>query len=384
MVLLIGAALMARTMTNLESIDPGFKAAGLIGLHVDLPTDRYPTAAARAAFFDAVLERVKSTAGIIDATVATGLPPAQGGFGFGAPEGEGSSIKPSQAIVPMNTVGESYFKTLQIPLVAGREFARGDGSDVAIVSKGLAERLFPDGDAVGRRYRMDPGSPWRTIVGIAANVETRAAGEERTVLQMYFPWVVRPAAAPPAAAAKRRSYDWRLLVVRANDPAAALPEIKRQIWSVDPLQAIDRVSLVSDTYAEAFGRQRFVLMLMAVFSAIALALTAAGIFGVLSQVVMRRTREIGIRMALGARPGDVLGQVLRSGMVLAVTGAALGCAAAAGLTRVLRTLLFGVSATDPASFAAVAIFLLVVAAAACWMPARAAMKVEPSAALRVD
>jgi putative ABC transport system permease protein len=204
---------------------------------------------------------------------------------------------------------------------------------------------------------------------------------------MYYPWVRKPAAtaaSTPPPQPRRRSYDWRLLIVRATDPSAALPDIKRQIWAVDSHQAIDRVALVTDTYADAFGRQRFVLRLMTVFSLIALGLTAAGIFGVLSQVVSRRTREIGIRMALGARPGDVMGQVLRGGVALAAVGAAVGCAAAFGLTRVLRTLLFGVTPTDPVSFAGVAILLVVVALIACWWPARSAMRVEPATALRVE
>jgi predicted permease len=385
-VLLVGAVLMARTMANLESIEPGFEPRGLVTLHVDLPTDRYAEPAARAAFFDAVFERLEAVPGVQDATVATGLPPGQGGFSFGQLEGEGSTVAPSRAIVPFNRVSESYFRTLRIPLVAGRNFAPGDGSDVAIVSKGFADRLFPGGDAVGRRYRLGGTNSWKTIVGVVGDVETRTAREERTTLQMYYPWVApAPAPATPApAAAKRRGYDWRLLIVRANDPAAAIPEIKRQIWAVDPLQAIDRVALATDAYAAAFGRQRFVLQVMGVFSLIALALTAAGIFGVLSQVVARRTREIGVRMALGARPIDVLGQVMRSGVTLAVIGAVLGCAAAFGLSRVLRTLLFGVSATDPISFAGVALSLVAVGAIACWWPARAAMKVEPAVALRAE
>jgi putative ABC transport system permease protein len=386
-VLLIGAALMARTMANLESIEPGFKAEGLIGLHVDLPTDRYPDVVARGAFFDGVVDRLKATPGILDVTVATGVPPSQGGFSFGPLEGEGSSARPARAIIPFNTISDSYFRTLQIPLLAGRTFTRDDDASVAIVSKGFADRVFPGMDAVGRRYRIGAGN-WRTIVGIAANVEARAAGEERTDLMMYYPWVRKPAATSAATATppqpRRRSYDWRLLIVRASDPSAALPDIKRQIWAVDSHQAIDRVALVADTYAEAFGRQRFVLRLMTVFSLIALGLTAAGIFGVLSQVVARRTREIGIRMALGARPGDVLGHVLRGGLALAALGAAVGCAAAFGLTRVLRTLLFGVSPTDPVSFAGVAILLVAVALIACWWPARSAMRVEPATALRVE
>jgi ABC-type antimicrobial peptide transport system permease subunit len=174
------------------------------------------------------------------------------------------------------------------------------------------------------------------------------------------------------------------LIVRAQDPAAALPEIKRQIWAMDPGQPVERVALGTDVYAEAFGRQRFVLVLMSAFSAIALALTAAGIFGMLSQIVVRRTREIGIRMALGARPVDVLRDVVARGLVLTIAGVVLGIGGALWLTGVLRTLLFEVSPTDPMSFAAVGLFLLAVALLACWVPARAATHVQPSIALRVE
>jgi ABC-type antimicrobial peptide transport system permease subunit len=172
--------------------------------------------------------------------------------------------------------------------------------------------------------------------------------------------------------------------VRAQDTAAALPEIKRAIWAIDAKQPVERVALVSDLYAEAFGRQRFVLLLMGLFSFIAVALTAAGIFGVLSQVVMRRTREIGIRMALGARPVDVLRQILSRGLTLTLIGAAAGLGGAIWLTSVLRALLFEVSPTDPISFVAVGLFLIAVALLACWLPARAAMRIEPASALRVD
>ncbi len=159
---------------------------------------------------------------------------------------------------------------------------------------------------------------------------------------MYYQMVTRsatPAAAPPPAP-RRRTYSSRLLIVRAQDPLAALPEIKRQLWTIDANQPIERVALVADSYAEAFGRQQFVFVLMSAFAAVAVALTAAGIVGVLSQIVARRTREIGIRMALGARPADVLQQILSRGLALALVGAAIGIGAAVGLTRVLRALLF--------------------------------------------
>jgi putative ABC transport system permease protein len=384
-VLLVGAALMARTLANLQAIDPGFEPSGLIALHVDLPTDRYASPESRAAFFDAVFDRLKGAPGVLDATMATGVPPSQGGFSWGELEGEGSTVAPAQTTVPFGTVSAGYFRALRIPLLGGRTFAAGDPSDTVIVSRGLADRLWPGGNAVGRRFRLGATSPWRTIVGVVGNVETRAAGRDRTVLQMYYPFVTKsaPAAAPPTVPT-RRSYAWRLLIVRALDPVAALPEIKRAIWAVDAKQPVERVALVADTYAEAFGRQRFVLLLMSIFSFIAVALTAAGIFGVLSQIVMRRTREIGIRIALGARPSDVLRQILSRGLALTLAGAVIGLGAAIGLTRVLGSLLFGVSPTDPLSFSAVGVFLVAVALLSCWLPARAAMRIEPASALRVD
>jgi len=383
LVLLVGAALMARTLVNLEAIDPGFQPEGLIAMHVDLPSDRYPPGT-RGAFFDAVVERLRGVPGVTGAAVAMGLPPGQGGFSWGTMEAEGSTVRLPDVRVPRNTVSPDYFPTLGIPIVAGRNFTADDPSDHVIISRGLADRLWPGGSAIGRRFRF-VDSDWQTVVGVTANVETRGAGDARTDFQLYNAWITRPPA-PSAAPAgpRRRTFDWRLLIVRADNPSAAIPEIKRAIWAVDPKQPVERIALVSDLYGDAFGRQRFVLMLMSAFSAIALGLTAAGIFGVLSQIVVRRTREIGIRVVLGARPRDVMSQVLRSGLSLSLAGAAIGIAAALTLSRVLRTLLFGVTPYDPVSFAVVAIFLVAVAVAACWLPARSAMKIEPAVALRAE
>jgi putative ABC transport system permease protein len=383
-VLLIGATLMARTFVNLEAISTGFEPSGLVALHVDLPTDRYPGSASRAAFFERLFERLKSVPGISDAAVAHGVPPEQGGFTSGTLQSEEGAAAPERAIVPINIVSPDYFRTLRIPILAGRTFDPHEPAGVVIVSEGLAHRLWPEGGAIGRRFRIG-ANDWLTTVGVAGNVETRAAGADRTVLQLYYPWVVKSLTTrATTVTSRRRTYDWRLLIVRAANPSAALPEIKRQVWALDPNQPIEKIALVDDTYAEAFARQRFLLLLMSAFSAIALALTAAGLVGVLSQLVMRRTREIGVRMALGARPGDVLRLVLSQGLAMTLIGVVAGLAAALWLTRVLRTLLFGITPTDPLSFAVVGAFLAVVAAIACWVPARSAMRIDPAVALRVD
>ena len=254
-------------------------------------------------------------------------------------------------------VAATYFETLGIPLIAGRNFQPGEAEGGVIISKAFADKYWPDGNAVGRRFRMSAASAWSTVVGVVGSVQTSAGGDNRSTIQFYHPYIARPpkpaapGSAPAAAAAAqanpsaapRRSYGYAQLIVRADNPARAIPIIKQQIWSIDPNQPVEKVTLVADSYAEMFAKQRFVLMLMGAFALVALVLTAAGIFGVLSQAVAQRTREIGIRMALGARPADVMKLVVSRGMVLAGVGAAVGIGAALALVKTLRTLLYGSS-----------------------------------------
>jgi putative ABC transport system permease protein len=384
LVLLVGAALMMRTMSNLEAIDPGFEADGLIAMQIGVPTDRYPTPMARYEFVQTVTARLAALGGVTDVTTTTGLPPAGGGITFGRPQGEGAEAPGGDSLViPWNTVAPGFFRTMRIPLLTGRTFEEGDTNASVVVSRAFADRLWPDGQAVGRRFRMSEKDEWRTVIGVAGNVEGRQ-GDSRTHLAFYYP-LLAPTAAPPAQAApQRRSYVSRTIVVRADDPRVVLPLLREAVWTLDPQQPVQSVRLVADTYAAAFARQRFVLLLMAAFAVVALVLTTAGLFAVLSQLVSQRTREIGVRMALGARPADVLRHILARGMLPTAIGAVLGIAGAFWLSRFLEALLFEVQPTDPASFAAVTLLLTVVGLAACWLPARAAMRVEPAVALRVD
>ena len=396
-ILLVGAALMTRTLANLNAIEPGFEPDGLVVMHVALPSDRYPNLAARVDFFDALSARLRAVEGITDVAVSQGTPPSIGGISFGKPEVEGlGTVDNSVVVIPNGTVSASYFKTLEIPFVAGRNFTADEPAGQVIVSKAFADKYWPDGNAVGGRFRMGANAQWMTVVGIVGSVQAGAGRDDRTTLQWYYPWVKRPApATPPAAgpsaaasparpAAPRRTYDYRQIIVRAANPSAAIPKIKAQIWTLDKNQPVERVALVADTYGQMFGRQRFVLMLMSAFAVVALILTAAGIFGVLSQAVAQRTREIGIRMALGASSRHVMQLVLSRGLLLAGLGTALGIAGALSLVRTVRALLYEVSPTDPVSFMAVTVLLLAVAAIACWLPTRTAMRVHPAIALRVD
>ncbi|HEX5475826.1 MAG TPA: ABC transporter permease [Vicinamibacterales bacterium] len=381
--LLAGAALMTRTLVNLESIDPGFDPDGLVAMNVDLPSDRYPTVAARAAFFEEVQRRIARVAGVTGSTITQGVPPWLGGFSWGELQEEGRGTIGSDVTVTWDSVTLEYFDVTKTPIVTGRAFHEHEPGDSVVVSEALARLIAPDGGAVGHRIRID-AKTWSTIVGVARTAEVRI-GDRRIPLQMYRPWPPSDAgvsAAPPQPG--RRTYDYRMLVVRARHPLAAVPAIEHQIWSVDSAQPIENVTLVSDAYAEAFARQRFVLMLMSAFSVIALILTAAGIFGLLAQMVAQRRREIGIRMALGARPAQVLRLIASRGLALTLAGAVIGVGVALMLAPVLQSQLFEITPTDPVSYASVVALLGIVAFVACWLPARTATRVDPATALRVE
>ena len=391
-ILLVGAALMMRTLANLNAIDPGFEPEDLVTMHVALPTDRYPTMTAHMAFWEAVSEKLQGMEGISGVAVSQGTPPGIGGITFGRPEIEGRGAPEEKLlVVPNGTVTPGYFETLGIPFVSGRNFTAGEPENNVVVSKAFADTCWPAGNAVGNRFRMSSTWPWMTVVG---SVQASAGGDTRTMFQFYYPYIRRPPKVPaPAASAPgaktpsavpRRSYDYRQLIVRANDPAQAIPRIKEAIWSIDRNQPVEKIALVADTYAEMFAKQRFVLVMMTGFATLALLLTAAGLFAVLAQVVAQRTREIGIRMALGASPADVMRLVLSKGMLLTGIGMALGVAGALALVRTITALLYGVQPTDATSFAAVAVLLGFVALVACWIPTRTAMRVDPAVSLRTE
>ena len=384
LILLVGAALMLRTFLNLESLNPGFEPRGLVAVTISLPTDKYPSSAARARFLDTIRERVLTMPGVAQVAVADAVPPAAGSLHFGTPEAEGSAVHASaQDVLPANAVSPDYFRALQIPLVTGRYFAADEPDESLIITKALADRYWPDGSAVGRRFRPFSRASWRTVVGVVGSVDSWGL-PGRTQFHLYTPWPIPNDNTGASATPGRRGYAGRVLLVRAQDAAAIVPAIKAAIWSIDKNQPIERVTLAERAYADVFGRQRFVLQLMMAFGAVAVTLTLVGLFGVLSETVARKTREIGIRIALGARQADVIRLVVSRGLAFTVAGATLGLAGAFSLTRFLRTLLFEVSPIDPFSFAGVTMVMAVVALLACWIPARRALDVGPAEALRVE
>lgn len=388
MLLMTGAALMARTLLNLHAVDPRFDVDRLVTMHVPLPVDRYPTELARQAFFEELDASLQDLPGIERSAHAWSLPPASGGFSIGAPETE-AGISKEEMHVPMNRVSASFFETAGIPILEGRLFRAGDTSDQIIVSESLARRFWPARSPLGKRFRSHDSDDWRTVVGVARDVTT-FLGDVRTSIMVYEPFDVTPPAPRPVPASDgpkgpvQRSYAFRTLIVRAADPAAAVPLIRERILEIDSRQAVEKITLATDAYAKPFAEQRFLLRVMGAFALCALLMAAAGIIGVLLQAVAYRRREIGIRVALGATPASVIRLIVGRAGVLAAVGAALGTAGSVAGARYLESLLFGVTPYDIASLSLVAASLAVTAALACWWPTRRALAVEPAEVLRSE
>ena len=383
LVLLVGATLLMRTFSHLHAIDPGFDLRGLVATRISLPPSRYPTDIARFAFEDELARRLLALPGVSDVAVARfAPPPATGAFTVGVEGEDAARDGGSKELFAQNVVAPNYFHTLRIPLRSGRAFSPQEADDAVIVSQATADRFWPAGTAVGRRIRFGPQQPWMTVVGVVGNVEIRI-GDERLPRQMYTP--LKPPSGSAASPDPRRSmYRSFVLTLRAADVKSTAAAVKSQIWGIDKNLPVDSATAIEDEWNDAFGQQRFAMQLMGTFAIIALLMAAAGIFAVLSQLVSQRTREIGVRVALGASPRGILQLVVSRAMMLTLGGVAIGLAGAALVSRVLTTLLFEVSPYDPASFAGMSVVLVAVALLACWLPTRRALGVEPAVALRVE
>jgi putative ABC transport system permease protein len=293
-------------------------------------------------------------------------PPGVGAFSVGF-EGENSAANSLQRVA-QNDVAPNFFQTLGIPLRAGRTFMGQDGDDAVLVSQSIADHYWPGASALGRRIRLGARGPWLTVIGVVGNVEMWM-GDTRLSNQVY------------SALTPSRSFTVTMRTTQVKLTASA---VRAQMWAVDRNLPLDPPIVIEDQWDNVFGQQRFALQLIGAFAVIALLLAAAGLFAVLSQVVSQRTREIGVRVALGASPRDVFQLVMSRGMILTVGGVTIGLASAMALSRVMTSLLFEVTPYDPASFAGVTVLLMGVACLACWWPTRRALSVEPAVALRIE
>ena len=377
-VLVVGAGLLLQTFWRLGEVDLGFRSTNVLVAELALPASSYSEASRIARFFDELIDRVEGLAPVESVSIAYDHPlDSNWGDSFRIP-GRGETEETLGAT--LRIVGEDYFSTMGIDVLRGRAFEKLDDMDhpgAVIVNEAFAQRYFPDEDALGRSiFTSTPRNTWGEptpdsfeIVGIVRNIKFLGpdAGNEPA---FYVP--ARQFPLPDMA-----------LVVRTTGDAASLaPRLRDTVWALDANLPIGNVTTMTRLLDEALAQPRFNMLLLSAFGAAALALAAMGIYGLLAYDVMRRTSEIGIRMALGARARDVVALVVSQGVRLTLVGLALGLAAALAMTRVLSGLLFGVSTSDPTTFAAVAVFLGAVAVAASYIPARRATRIAPVTALR--
>jgi putative ABC transport system permease protein len=376
LVLLIGAGLLIKSFIRLYETDLGFKAENVLTMSLSLPQAKYPDARTAAVFHQTLLERVESLPGVRSAGVINFLPLRQTGFNGGITiEGQGPYEQGRGPVAEFRAVSPEYFRTMSVPLINGRFFTaqdQGNSAPVVIVNQTLAHRYLPGQDPIGKRIRAI-GNDWRTVVGVVGDV--RESGMTQATRAGVF--------VPISQANWTPLTQTMSLAVRANtDPEALVSAVRNAVSEIDPAQPVFNVKTMEAVVADSVSDRRLNMLLLGIFAAVALTLAVIGIYSVMSYTVSQHTREIGIRMALGARPMDVLKLVVGQGMGLTVVGVALGVAGAFGLTRLMATLLYGVTATDPLTFVIVSALLGAVALLACCVPARRATKVDPMIALR--
>jgi predicted permease len=366
-VLVTGAGLATRSLARMLSEDPGFRAEGAAVVSFSVPPEKRPQL---RQYFAEVLERVRAVPGVQSAALVKNLPLEGQGedLPFTRPgHPDDAANPPHMAVMHVST---DYFRTLGIPLVRGRVLELTDTAETAlvmVVSQTFARRYFPGEDAVGKAVSV--GTTPISVVGVVGDVRQAGLAEPAPPL-IYLHVMQNPRAATN-------------LVVRGQGALLPLAAAVRQaIWSVNPQQTFSRITTLEEVVSEAVTRPRLLSALLGLFAGLGLALAAVGIYGVLAYTVSQRQREMGVRLALGAQPADVLRLVLKSGMALAGTGVALGVAGALGLSRVMGSVLYGIGPHDPLTFGGVMALLLGVALVACLVPARRAMRVDPAVTLR--
>jgi predicted permease len=377
-VLVIGAALLLQTLVHLRSVDLGFKPVHLLTMQLSLSPTRYPTAVTQARFFDELVRGVEALPGIRNAAVTITLP-TTGWVGTPVhPAGQALPKLNERPIAILQAVTPGYFRTLGIPLERGRDFERRDAADsplVAVINQHLARRFwpaYPSGENPVGKYMLAGASltPLQ-IVGIVADV--RQSGLTEAAQEAIY----RPRTQTPPMPA--------MFAVRTEgDPLRAAEAIRRELAAIDQDQAISAVRSMEDVVERSEGQRRSIALLLACFAGIGLLLAVVGVYGVIAYLVTQRTREMGIRRALGAQPADVLMLVLRQGLGLALSGAGVGLAVAAGVNRALRSLVFGVSTLDLSTYIAATIVVVLLTLAATFIPARGATRINPAEALRTS
>jgi putative ABC transport system permease protein len=373
-VLLTGAGLLVRSFVALKEIDPGFRAGGTLSLRLAIPRQKYPSDEKVAAFCRQVLEQVRALPGVEAVGMGNRLPLGEvsGLSTIGVKQSD--TTAQLLAATDETTVSPDYFRAMGIRLLEGRTFAESDGYDslpVVVVDEAVARKAWPGESALGKHVRSGPQQPWAEVIGVAAHVRHESLEEDRR-MQIYWNYTQRPR-------------DRMTLIVRTGgDPKQLAKAVAAAVLAVDPEQPVYGVRTMDEIVAQTLALRRFNTVTISVFGGMSLALAVIGLYGVIAWNVRQRTREIGVRIALGAERRGVLRLVLGDGLRLALAGVAIGLLGAAGAAYVMRSLLFGVAPWDPVTFTAIPVMLVVAAIVASWLPARWAARVDPMVALRAE
>jgi putative ABC transport system permease protein len=377
--LLIGAGLTVRSLINLQRVDPGFRPENVLTVQFSLDFSRYTSNEKTLAFWDSLLEKAKNVPGVISVAAAGDFPldksPAfSNQFAIEGRQGDSADAKP---IAELNVITPEYLSVLGIPLFSGRNFDQHDqptSPHVALINQSTAQRYWHNEDPVGKRIlfqNIGGGTNWTQIIGVIGDVHEHGLDVPANDF-IYLPFTQYPQTGPA------------LMARTQGDPMLIARAVVQRLYEVDPNQPAGRIQSLEQYRADSIAAPRLTANLLGLFALLALAIAAAGIGGVMALAVSQRTHEIGVRMAIGARPAEIVRMILSQGMGLALIGVAIGVAAAFALTRAVKSLLFGVTPSDPATFLAVAAVLAAAALAACYLPARRAAKVDPLRALRTE
>jgi predicted permease len=383
-VLLLGAGLMMRSFAKLLGADPGFNPENVLTMQVWLSDSRYNDPSRVADFYSQMLQRIKAASQVEAASAINFLPLSGWGDSVGfAMDQNATGIRKADLVAQYRVIDPDYFRTMGIPLLQGRAFDnrdRNEAQGVALINQAMARRFWTGENPVGRRiqpafpqtktpWRPASSNTWLTVVGVVGDIRESNLADEPAP-EFYLPYLQNPSAL------------MRLVVRGSAEPGSLIAAVRHEVSAVDRAQPLTEIKTLTQLISETMLRRRFNTALLAIFAAMALILASVGIYGVLSYSVTERTREIGIRMALGGQLTDVRKLVVGSGMMLALAGVGIGLAGAFAVTRLMTTLLYGVSPTDPFTFLVVSLILLGVAFLACYIPARRATKIDPLVALR--
>jgi putative ABC transport system permease protein len=380
-VVLVGAGLLLRSFWELEHVPLGFRSAHLLTFRVVLPPARYPVLASRSAFYRRLAERLETTPGAQASAGISFLPLTFAGRSTGVSvEGQPAPAPGELRFVDFRSVTPGYFKAMGIPLIEGRDVAWSDTAEtrlVIVISRDMARTFWPDQEPIGKRIKLarydDAAAPWLTVVGVVGSVR------QLDLVSRPRPAIYLPCTQDPGVGDTIR--DW--VVLASGDPLAAAAAVRGAVWSIDAVLPVSRVQTMERLRSASLDRQQFTLLLVTLFAALALVLAAVGVYAVTAYAVAQRTKELGIRVALGAQRTDVLKLVIGLGGRLVAYGLGVGTLLALGLARVMTTLVFGIGTRDPLTFVAVALLTIGVSLVACCLPARRAIAIDPAGALRM-